>query len=149
MVDVVDHKTRSRMMSNIRAANTKPELVARRSLHARGYRYRLHANGFPGKPDLVLPKYRTVIFVHGCFWHRHECRLFKWPSTREAFWRDKLTKNAARDMRNIDALRAAGWRVLVIWECALKGADSARLKAVIDKAERFIVSSSEFLELAS
>ena len=147
MVDVVDRQTRSRMMSGIRGTNTKPELMVRKSLHSRGFRYRLHTKGIPGKPDLVLPKYRTVIFVHGCFWHRHDCTLFKWPKTRETFWRDKLTKNTERDKRNVAALLSDGWRVLVIWECALKGADPSHQKATIDKAEQFIVGASNYLEL--
>lgn len=149
MVDVVDRQTRSRMMSGIRGTNTKPELMVRKSLHSRGFRYRLHAKDIPGKPDLVLPKYRTVIFVHGCFWHRHDCTLFRWPKTREAFWRDKLTKNTERDKRNVATLLSEGWRVLVIWECALKGADPSHQEATIDKAKQFIVGASDYQELSS
>lgn len=151
MVDIVDRKTRSRMMANIRGTNTKPELIIRKSLHSRGFRYRLHAKSLPGKPDLVLPKYQTVILVHGCFWHCHDCHLFKWPKTRELFWKEKLTKNAARDRKNIDDLMALGWKVLVIWECGVKNADTAALEQIIDHTEKFITGphTNNYLELGS
>lgn len=149
MVDVVDRQTRSRMMSGIRGANTKPEIMIRKSLHSRGFRYRLHSKGLPGKPDIILPKYRVAIFVHGCFWHCHDCHLFKWPSTREQFWRNKLTQNAARDRKNTEALMGCGWRVLVIWECSIKNTDSATQEKVIDLAEKFITGSDNYLELAT
>lgn len=108
-------------MSAIKGKNTNPELAVRRYLHARGFRYRLHRAGLPGKPDLVLPKYRLAIFVHGCFWHRHAgCFYATSPATRKNFWREKLDGNVARDKRQQTALTDAGWRVLVIWECGLK-----------------------------
>jgi DNA mismatch endonuclease, patch repair protein len=119
--DVVDKATRSRMMAGIRGKDTKPELVIRRGLHRLGYRYVLHDKRLPGKPDLVLPKYRAVIQVQGCFWHGHDCDLFKWPGTRQDFWRQKITGNQGRDQRNLEQLGEQGWRVLTIWECALKG----------------------------
>lgn len=120
-MDVVDPLTRSRMMSGIRGKDTKPELAVRRYLHAAGFRYRLHASDLPGRPDLVFPRYRTVVFVHGCFWHAHSgCRYFKLPGTRTDFWTTKLAANAARDKRDIAALHAGGWRVAVVWECALR-----------------------------
>jgi len=109
------------MMSGIRAKNTKPELLIRKALHARGYRYRLHSPSVPGKPDLVLKRYHAAIFVHGCFWHGHDCHLFKWPSTRREFWQQKIERNRARDLEVREGLRKQGWRRLVIWECALKG----------------------------
>lgn len=149
VADVVDHRTRSKMMSGIRGTNTKPELAVRRSLHARGFRYKLHAKGLPGKPDLVLPKYQAAIFVHGCFWHQHDCHLFKWPKTREQFWKDKLTNNVARDKKNIDALLASGWRVLVVWECSIKNADAPALQRVVDQAEQFLAGSDSYAELPS
>ncbi|MBT3791200.1 MAG: DNA mismatch endonuclease Vsr [Alphaproteobacteria bacterium] len=146
MVDVVDKATRSRLMAGIRGKDTKPELVIRKGLHGRGFRYRLHDKRLPGKPDLVLPKYRAVIQVQGCFWHGHDCALFKWPSTRQDFWRQKITGNQARDQRNLAALEKLGWRSLTIWECSLKGpgrlpldkiltwtADWLRLKAASDE----------------
>ena len=121
MVDVVDKVTRSRMMSGIQGMNTKPELLVRKYLHGRGLRFRLHAKELPGKPDLVFPKYKTVVFVHGCFWHRHSgCKFATTPSTREHFWTNKLSENVARDSYQISALGELGWRVLVVWECELR-----------------------------
>lgn len=121
LADVVSPATRSRMMSGIRGKDTKPELAIRRGLHALGFRYRLHARDLPGKPDIVLPRWRAVIFVHGCFWHGHDCHLFKWPKTRTEFWRQKITTNRQNDEKAVAALHAQGWRVLIVWECALKG----------------------------
>jgi DNA mismatch endonuclease, patch repair protein len=120
MTDVVDAATRSRMMSGIRSKDTKPEMIVRRALHKAGFRYRLHDGRLPGKPDIVLPKYRTVIFVHGCFWHGHLCKDFKWPKSRVEFWRAKIEGNVARDARNLELLERAGWRVAVVWECSIK-----------------------------
>jgi len=108
-------------MAAVRARDTKPELMIRKALHAAGLRYRLNVRDLPGKPDIVLPRYRAVVFVHGCFWHRHECDLFRWPESRPEFWRDKLEGNAVRDRSASEALDKAGWRQAVIWECALKG----------------------------
>ena len=120
MVDIVDAETRSRIMRNIRGKNTKPELTLRRALHARGFRYHLHHNGLPGRPDLVFPKHGAAVFVHGCFWHRHPgCPKATTSATREGFWQNKFAENTARDQRNIDQLKEAGWRVLVVWECEL------------------------------
>ena len=121
MPDVVDKATRSRMMSGIRGKDTKPEMLVRRGLHGLGFRFRLHDKRLPGKPDLVLPRYRAVIQVQGCFWHGHDCALFKWPSTRQEFWKTKITGNQARDARNLAALEDLGWRTLTIWECVFKG----------------------------
>lgn len=108
-------------MAAIRGRNTRPELIVRKALHAAGLRYRLHVKHLPGSPDLVFPRHRAVVFVHGCFWHRHDCNLFRWPATREEFWRSKLEGNVENDSRAVAALHAAGWRVAVVWECALKG----------------------------
>jgi DNA mismatch endonuclease (patch repair protein) len=118
------------MMSGIRGRDTKPELEIRRALHRQGFRYRLHAKDLPGRPDLVLPKYSAVIFVHGCFWHGHDCGFFKLPTTRRQFWRQKILGNRARDRCQIAALKESGWRIMVIWECALRGrtpAENARV----------------------
>lgn len=121
MPDVVDKATRSRMMSGIRGRDTKPEMQLRKSLHALGFRYRLQSRKLPGRPDLVLPKYRAVVFVHGCFWHRHPgCRYTTTPSTNAAFWGPKFADTMVRDERNHALLRTAGWRVAVVWECALR-----------------------------
>lgn len=120
MVDVVDKQTRSRMMSGIRGTNTKPEMVLRRALHARGFRFLLHDKRLPGKPDIVLPKWRVVIEVRGCFWHRHHgCPKATMPATRADFWQEKFNANVRRDGANAESLLAAGWRVLIVWECAL------------------------------
>jgi DNA mismatch endonuclease (patch repair protein) len=108
-------------MSAIRDRNTKPELVVRRALHRLGLRFRLHDRRLPGRPDLVFPKHRAVVFVHGCFWHHHDCHLFKWPQTRSEFWRGKIKRNVQNDEAALSQLRAGGWRVAVVWECALKG----------------------------
>ncbi|MGF7170807.1 DNA mismatch endonuclease (patch repair protein) [Sphingobium xanthum] len=121
MVDVVDAATRSRMMSGIRGKNTKPEILLRRVMHARGFRYRLHDRKLPGHPDLVFPRYHAVVFVHGCFWHRHEeCRFATIPATRPEFWTEKFQANVARDSKNEVMLNEAGWRIAVVWECSLK-----------------------------
>lgn len=107
-------------MSGIRGKDTKPEIIVRHALHRAGFRFRLHRKDLPGKPDIVLPKYHTVIFVHGCFWHGHGCRYFKVPKTRTDFWLDKIMANAKRDRQQEDALRAAGWRVFTVWECDIR-----------------------------
>ena len=121
MVDVVDQATRSRMMAGIRHRDTKPEREIRSLLHRAGYRFRLGRKDLPGKPDIVLPKFKAVVFVHGCFWHGHECPMFKWPATRAAFWRAKIRGNVERDGRVERKLRALDWRLLKVWECALRG----------------------------
>jgi DNA mismatch endonuclease (patch repair protein) len=131
LADVVDPATRSRMMSGIRGKDTKPELMIRKALHARGFRYRLHCD-LPGKPDICLPKYRAVIFVHGCFWHGHGCHLFKWPKTRPEFWQAKIERNCALDLASQEKLFEAGWRIATVWECSLKGRERLRLDDVID-----------------
>ena len=108
-------------MSAIRSADTKPELLIRSGLHRRGFRYRLHRRELPGRPDLVLPKHGAVLFVHGCFWHGHDCHLFRWPGTRVEFWREKIEGNRRRDAAALTKLTTLGWRVGIVWECALKG----------------------------
>jgi len=133
VTDVVDKKTRSRMMAGIRGKNTRPELVIRKALFAKGLRYRLHVKDLPGKPDLVFPKYKAIIFIHGCFWHHHDCHLFKWPSTRPDFWKNKIDRNVEVDRRNYAALKAAGWRILTVWECAIKGKMKLSFESVIDE----------------
>lgn len=132
-MDTVDPKTRSKIMASVRGKDTTPELQIRKSLHQRGFRYRLHPKNLPGHPDLVLPKYRAVIFVHGCFWHRHGCHLSTTPKTRQEFWKEKFAANVERDRRVVEELRSAGWRVLTIWECSLKGKEKLGLEAVVAK----------------
>ena len=121
MPDIVDSATRSRMMAGIRNRNTLPELLFRRALHARGLRYRLHDRYLPGTPDLVFRRFRAVCFVHGCFWHRHDgCPYATTPTTRAEFWLEKFNTNMERDERNRHRLLEEGWRVAIVWECALR-----------------------------
>ena len=149
MADVVDPATRSRMMSGIRGKNTKPELLIRKALHARGFRYRIHCKDLPGNPDICLPKHRAIIFVHGCFWHGHGCHLFKWPKTRPEFWRTKIRRNQAVDAAAEAALAETGWRVAVVWECALKGTDRWPMAKVIDACQTWLLSSADKLEITT
>jgi DNA mismatch endonuclease, patch repair protein len=121
MADVVDAATRSRMMSKIRSQDTKPELLVRGHLHARGLRYVLGGAGLPGRPDLVFPRWKVAVFVHGCFWHWHACRISRLPASNRKFWRAKLNKNQTRDAVSLLSLLSAGWRVATIWECSLRG----------------------------
>ena len=121
MADVHDEKTRSYNMSRIKGSNTKPESIVRKYLFSHGYRYRKNDKRYPGTPDIVLPKYKTVVFVNGCFWHKHDgCRYFVWPQNNAEFWKEKIESNVARDQRDYRLLREAGWRVIVIWECELR-----------------------------
>lgn len=116
-MDNVSAETRSRIMAAVGQFNTAPEMTVRRAVHRLGFRYRLHVKSLPGRPDLVFPGRRKVIFVHGCFWHRHRCNLATTPSTRVDFWQQKFQANLARDRRNIRSLRRLGWQVLVVWQC--------------------------------
>ena len=119
-------------MAAIRGKGTKPELMVRRGLHAKGFRYRLQGRGLPGRPDLVMPKHHTVIFVHGCFWHLHDCPLFRWPQARQDFWREEVNGNARRDAEAVGLLLDMGWRVGTVWECTLKGRGKRPLPELID-----------------
>ena len=134
-------------MSGIRSENTIPEMTVRKGLHARGFRFRLHCSGLPGKPDLVFPKYRAVIFVHGCFWHAHECTLFKWPATRADFWKEKIGKNRQRDLAVMDELALQGWRLLLVWECALKGRERRPIDEIVDSCVEWLLSNSKKSEI--
>jgi len=147
LADVVDPATRSRMMSGIRGKNTRPEMLIRKGLHARGFRYRIHSKDLPGNPDLGFPKHRAVIFVHGCFWHGHDCHLFRWPSTRPEFWREKIERNRAVDQAAEARLLSEGWRVGVVWECALKGRTRALLADVIVTLAGWLKSSTSTCEV--
>ncbi len=122
-------------------------MLLRKGLHALGFRFRLQRRDLPGRPDLVLPKYRAVIFAHGCFWHGHGCDLFRWPATREAFWRDKIGGNMARDARNLLTLEAQGWRIAVIWECALKGRGRLPEGEAVARLAAWITSGGQRLEI--
>jgi DNA mismatch endonuclease (patch repair protein) len=133
MADRVSREQRSRMMAAVHNANTSPELYVRRRLFANGFRYRLHQKYLAGRPDIVLARFRTVVFVHGCFWHGHSCRRAKRPTTNIEFWNTKIGGNIVRDRRNVLALKAAGWSTIVIWECQLElGTDKllSRLNAL-------------------
>ncbi|WP_322965487.1 very short patch repair endonuclease [Sphingomonas fuzhouensis] len=145
MADVVDTATRSRMMAGIRGRDTAPELALRRALHRAGLRFRVHAKELPGRPDIVLPRWRAVVQVHGCFWHRHlGCKFATSPATRPEFWTAKFASNVERDARNHAALRALGWRTATVWECALARGEAA------DTAERladWIRGDGEELEI--
>jgi DNA mismatch endonuclease (patch repair protein) len=147
MTDIVASTVRSSMMSGIRGVNTRPEIVVRHGLHRAGLRYRLHASRLPGKPDIVLTRWHTVVLVNGCFWHGHDCHLFRWPGSRKDFWKQKITRNRARDVEVRDALAAAGWRVLVIWECALKGREKRALEDVLNEASAWIRKGSRTHEI--
>jgi DNA mismatch endonuclease (patch repair protein) len=119
-MDVLTPEQRSRCMSAITGRNTKPELLVRKLVHAMGYRFRLHVRSIPGCPDLVFPSRRKIIFVHGCFWHRHECRFGRVvPATNTVFWQQKILSNVQRDERNLSSLRSVGWTVTVVWECEI------------------------------
>lgn len=133
MVDVVDPATRSRMMSGIRGKDTRPERELRTALWRRGLRYRLHVAGLPGRPDLVFPGRNAVVFVHGCFWHAHTgCKYFKVPATRPDFWLAKFEANRMRDQRDLTRLRAQGWRVFRVWECAMRHGAAATAETLAE-----------------
>lgn len=129
---------RRRNMSRIRGKDTKPEMLVRRALHAAGLRYRLHVRDLPGRPDLVFPGRRGVIFVHGCFWHGHDCPLFRLPATRPEFWAGKVAANQARDAAAVARLRADGWRVMTVWECALRGRARRPVSEVISELQGWL-----------
>ena len=142
MADIVDAATRSRMMSGIRSKNTKPEVAIRKAIHRLGLRYRIHSSDLPGKPDMVFPAARAVIFVNGCFWHGHSCRYFRLPSTRPEFWAAKIAANKARDLVVSSKLEATGWRHLTIWECAVRGQKKDAVLKVATQASKWLQSRS-------
>jgi DNA mismatch endonuclease (patch repair protein) len=135
------------MMSGIRSRNTRPELLIRHALHRQGYRFRLHDRTLKGTPDIVLPKYRAVIFVHGCFWHGHDCSFFRMPATRTAFWKQKFERNMANDELAVNVLRKQGWRILTVWECALRGRPEAEHDRLISRIDSWLKSGRRHLEL--
>lgn len=147
MADIVPPDVRSRMMSGIRGTNTKPELILRSGLHRAGFRFRLHDKRLPGKPDMVFPRWRAVLFAHGCFWHGHDCHLFRWPKTREEFWQAKIARNREVDARTDAQLREAGWRRGIVWECALKGRERLPIEDVIARCAAWLRSDSPELEI--
>lgn len=147
MADVVGKSTRSRMMAGIGPNDTAPELALRKALHALGFRFRLHCKNLPGKPDLVLPKYKAAVFAHGCYWHRHcGCRYATTPSTRPEFWATKFAQNVARDTRVLEELVAMGWRVAVVWECALR--KPVQVSGAAAELERWLRSEASKVEIS-
>lgn len=147
MVDVHDSQTRSRNMAAIRGVNTQPELRLRSALHKLGFRYRLHRAGLPGRPDLVFPKYHAAVFVHGCFFHGHECATFRWPATNGEFWRNKIEQNRRRDEKQVALLMQSGWRVLVVWECVLRGTPATKSDAVASRVADWLRGKRSRLEV--
>lgn len=147
MVDVHDKKTRSKNMSAIKGCNTKPELIIRKALYREGFRYRLHVKNLPGKPDLVFSHYKAVLFINGCFWHNHDCHLFKWPKTRQYFWERKIYGNVENDKKKIAMLSEAGWRVGIIWECTIKGKNRISENVTIQSIIGWLKSEQKTIEI--
>lgn len=141
MADIVDRATRSRMMSSIRGKDTKLEVALRSALHRQGFRFRKNAGNLPGKPDIVLRRYSAVVFANGCFWHGHDCHLFRLPATRTEFWRAKIEGNRLRDARASEALRDQGWRVLTVWECAFRGRTRLPFEALVESVASWITGT--------
>lgn len=148
MADVLTAEQRRLNMSRIRGRDTKPEMVIRRGLHARGLRYRLQDRSLPGRPDLVFPRHKAVIFVHGCFWHGHNCSMFKLPGTRPEFWTAKIEANCTRDRRANEALVTQAWRILTVWECSLRGPARWPTDELLDTCVAFIRGNAHQLELS-
>ncbi|MGE4251732.1 MAG: very short patch repair endonuclease [Parvibaculaceae bacterium] len=142
-MDVLTREQRRLNMSRIRGRDTKPEMMLRRALHSRGLRFRLHIRDLPGCPDIVFPRYRAVIFVHGCFWHGHDCPMFRLPATRRNFWAAKICRNQQRDRKAMKALINASWRVLSVWECAFKGPARRSLSDISANCCTFIKGNSQ------
>lgn len=147
MVDVLTPEQRRHNMSRIRGRDTKPEMLLRRGLHAAGLRFRLHARDLPGRPDLVFPRFRAAVLVHGCFWHGHGCPMCRLPATRPDFWARKLEGNRARDRRTGEALARSGWRVMIVWECSLRGPARQPLGEVLAQCAGFIRNGEQQAEL--
>lgn len=146
-MDKISPESRSHVMSCIHSKNTKPELIVRKALHALGFRYRIHCKELPGSPDLVLPKYKAVIQINGCFWHGHNCHLYRPPKSKVDFWNQKITKNQTRDMSNKSHLINLGWRLMVVWECAIQGKTKLDTSVLISLIENWILVGNDFVEL--
>jgi DNA mismatch endonuclease, patch repair protein len=151
-VDIVDKETRSHMMAAVKSRNTRYEIAIRKRLFSKGFRYKIHDRKLPGKPDIVLPKYKVIIFVNGCFWHFHGCHLSKLPKSRSEWWQVKLERNRSRDARTLNTLASGGWRVLIIWECSFRRpgvSKEAGFDQVSEIASNFILGGAELLEIAA
>jgi DNA mismatch endonuclease (patch repair protein) len=144
MADVVDKETRSRMMANITSRNTKPERFVRSELHKLGFRFRINVKKIKGTPDMVLKRYSALIFTHGCFWHGHDCRFFKLPATRREFWANKIDDNRKRDDKTITTLKETGWRICIVWECAIR---SQKRIEHIRQIAKWITSNQKYKEI--
>ena len=147
MADVFDARKRSEIMASISSKDTKPELMLRKALHRIGYRYRIHDRSLPGKPDIVFRRFNAVVFVHGCFWHGHDCPLFRMPSSNEQYWKEKFNNNRRRDAQVNSQLLEKGWRILTVWECSLKGKTRLNFDSLISAIEDWLSSESGFLEI--
>ena len=146
MTDIVDRKTRSRMMAGIKDKNTKPEIIIRKGLFSRGFRYRIHAPELPGKPDIFLKKYNAVILVHGCFWHGHDCHLFRLPKSRTEFWTKKVEYNRSHDQIVLNELKSRKIRICIIWECSIRGAKTD-LSLIVDKFANWLGGNEKYMEI--
>lgn len=144
MNDIYPARKRSDIMSRISGKDTKPEAIVRKYLFSEGFRYRKHVSNLPGNPDLVLPKYKTVVFVHGCYWHGHDCPRGKLPATNTDFWREKITRNRQRDLQNYKELEETGWQILIIWQCEISNKQKERQK--MDQVREEIMSYGSSLE---
>ncbi|MEK3883645.1 very short patch repair endonuclease [Paenibacillus sp. PL2-23] len=138
MYDFVSPETRSRMMSGIKGKDTKPEIILRQGLHKLGFRYKLHDRNLPGMPDMVFPRYKAVIFANGCFWHGHSCHMFKWPSSNEQLWHNKINRNMEMDRENLSRLQEMNWRVGIVWECSLTGKYRINSEEVIELCAQWL-----------
>jgi DNA mismatch endonuclease (patch repair protein) len=146
MPDKCSKETRSRMMSGIKNKNTKPEIMIRKELFANGFRYRLHNGKLPGKPDLVLRKYNAVVFIHGCFWHGHNCRYFVWPKSNTEFWKEKIRNNKKNDKKVIEELKEQGYRICVFWECVTR--DHDLFPQAMKQLRAWLPGDDKFLEIS-
>lgn len=147
MADIVSRETRSRMMSGIRCSETQLEIAVRSALHREGFRFRKNQKDLPGKPDIVLRRFNSIIFVNGCFWHAHECSSFRWPKSRSHFWKEKLRGNRDRDERNLKELSQLGWRTAVVWGCSITGTRSYGLNDVVQNLSDWLRSDALSIEM--
>lgn len=148
MTDTVSVEKRSEVMSRVGSKDTKPELLIRQGLHALGFRYRLHVKDLPGKPDVVFPRYNSLIFINGCFWHGHCCNLYRFPKSNINYWKDKISRNIERDRSNIKSLADDGWRILIVWECATKGRTRLPIEKVLQNVSDWLLSEIRYFEIA-